>query len=73
MDFSINNLDPGDEIAIQQTAGVLVAAFPKHPAWSHMENGLKEVVPLALPAGRQPGGAGQNGHHPGLDWGCSNL
>ncbi len=44
MDFSINNLDPGDEIAIQQTAGVLVAAFPKHLAWSHMEMALKEVI-----------------------------
>lgn len=37
MDFSINNLDPGDEIAIQQTARVLVAAFPRHIAWFHME------------------------------------
>ncbi|MGD0006108.1 MAG: GNAT family N-acetyltransferase [Anaerolineaceae bacterium] len=51
MDFSITNLASGDEIAIQQTAGVLVAAFPKHLAWSHMEMALKEVIRSISPPG----------------------
>jgi aminoglycoside 6'-N-acetyltransferase I len=51
MDFSITNLDSGDEIAIQQTAGVLAAAFPKHLAWSHMEMALKEVARSMSPPG----------------------
>ena len=51
IDFKITNLDSGDEIAIQQTAGVLAAAFPRHPAWSHMETALQEVVRALTPPG----------------------
>jgi aminoglycoside 6'-N-acetyltransferase I len=49
MDFSITDLDPGDEIAVQQTAGVLAAAFPGHAEWSHMETALQEVIRSLAP------------------------
>jgi aminoglycoside 6'-N-acetyltransferase I len=49
MDFSISDLDPGDEIAVQQTAGVLAAAFPRHPEWSHLETALQEVIRSLAP------------------------
>jgi len=51
MEFSITDLDPGDEIAIQQTAGVLAAAFPRHPVWSHLETALHEVLRSLAPPG----------------------
>jgi aminoglycoside 6'-N-acetyltransferase I len=51
MDFSITGLDPGDEIAIQQTAGVLAAAFPRHPEWSHLETALNVVIQSLAPPG----------------------
>ena len=50
MDFKIGSLNPGDDITIQQAAGVLAAAFPRHPAWSHIEAALLEVArALAAP------------------------
>jgi len=50
MDFEITTLEPDDEIAIQQTAGVLAAAFPRHPEWSHVETALQEVLRSLAPA-----------------------
>jgi hypothetical protein len=44
MEFTISSLDPGDDIAMQQAAGVLSAAFPKDPAWSHIETALLGVA-----------------------------
>jgi aminoglycoside 6'-N-acetyltransferase I len=49
MDFSITDLDPGDEIAVQQTAGVLAASFPGHAEWSHLETALQEVIRSLAP------------------------
>jgi aminoglycoside 6'-N-acetyltransferase I len=49
MDFSITDLDPGDEIAVQQTAGVLAASFPGHAEWSHLEAALQEVIDSLAP------------------------
>jgi len=51
MEFSITDLDSGDEIAVQQTAGVLVAAFSGHPSWSHLDMAYKEVIRSLLPPG----------------------
>jgi aminoglycoside 6'-N-acetyltransferase I len=51
MDYSITRLESGDETAIQQTADVLTAAFPNHPAWSHYEKAFGEVIHALLPPG----------------------
>ncbi len=44
MNFSITDLDPNDEFALHQVAGLVVAAFAWHPEWSQLEIALTEVI-----------------------------